>query len=79
MSREHHGSQVYSSPPEAPPEWWIYYPDRKPVLDREGHERAVNIPKSEFLKVGEVRIVRMKLCRRPPLFWGARSGMTAEY
>lgn len=46
--------------PDAPPEWWGFYPDRKPVLDDEGHERAVNIPKAEFLKVGEVRVVRME-------------------
>ena len=46
-------------------EWWIYFPRREPVIDRDGHPRGLNWPKSKILRFGEARIVGTVLCRCP--------------
>jgi hypothetical protein len=49
-------------------EWWLNFPDREPVFDKEGHARAVNFPKARVLRVGEARVVGTSMCRCPESF-----------
>lgn len=49
-------------------EWWLSFPDRESVLDKEGRARAVNFPKDRVLRMGEARVVGTSLCRCPESF-----------
>lgn len=54
---------------EGAEEWWIDFPDEERVRDADGRARAVNVPKSAVLQMGELRIIGTTACRCPPVLW----------